>query len=98
MVTKIRIEWPVACMFKKKMAIDCHGPRLIPNIPQYHDPIYFRYQLPLTTKNSVKLSKMVLLLCFFSFSKIRQKTCQLTVNCGVPDIVQDVRFVDNMIF
>jgi hypothetical protein len=28
-------------MFKRKINIDRHGPRLIPNIPQYPDPNYF---------------------------------------------------------
>ncbi len=34
-------------MFKMKMDIDRHGPRLMPNNCQHLDPPYFSFQLPL---------------------------------------------------
>jgi len=57
----------------------------------------------LTSKNSVKLTKMFLILYFshffllLKFVRKRVSLRSIRVHYGVPDIVQDVKFLDNMI-
>jgi hypothetical protein len=50
-------------MFKRKINIDCHGSRLIPNIAQHLDPPYFSF--PITFKFITKYYAIQFMLFFF---------------------------------